>query len=143
MPSLLLVAKELLGEKHLVLVILENVLPPSIIPDIPEAEGEHDEEADDAAKIRREILLKQTSADCVEGDLLGSDVLVEGGKAIGQTIGFNVAFLAWDAMDLGMNISDIVTKEGSQAAKVLRGKADVLDCALKSTVGMHSVIIPE
>ena len=139
--SLLLFAKELLGDKHLVIVILENVLAPLIVSDM--LEGHHEKEANDSAKIRRETLLKQTSADCVESDLLGSDVLMEGGKVIGQSIGFSVAFLVWDAKDLGMNISDIVTKEGSQAAKVLRGKAAVLDCALQSTVGVYSVNIPE
>ena len=36
LPSLLLVANELLGEKHIVLVILENVFAPSVILDIPE-----------------------------------------------------------------------------------------------------------
>ena len=103
-----------------------------------EVEGDKEEKI----RLSRQTLLKQTSADCVDGDLAGSDVLMEGGKAIGQTIGLSAAFLAWDAIDLGSNISDLVRKEGSQAAKVLRAKAAMLESALESTRGLYSVEIP-
>ena len=96
-----------------------------------------------ATKISRYKLLKQTLADGVDNSLGGSEVLVEGSKAIGQSIGFSAAFLAWDALDLGMNISDLVRKQGSEAARVLRGKAAVLESALQNTLGIYSVKIPE
>ena len=67
---------------------------------------------------------------------------MQGGKAIGQTMGLSAVFLAWDAIDLGTNISDLVRKEGSQAAKVLRAKAVTLKSALESTIGSYSVEIP-
>ena len=42
-----------------------------------------------------------------------------------------------------MNISDLVHKQGSEAARVLRGKAAVLESALQSTLELYSVEIPE
>ena len=140
LPKLLLFAKTLLGENHLLLVILNSVLLPVLI--LPELlESDIDDEADDPQQISRYKLLKRTSA--VDNSLVGSEVLVEGSKAIGQSIGFSAAFLAWDALDLGMNISDLVRKQGSEAARVLRGKAAVLESALQSTLELYSVEIPE
>ena len=136
--NLLLFSSELLGEKHLLLVILSSILGPVHHPHMVEVEGDKEEKI----RLSRQTLLKQTSSDCVEGDLAGSDVLMEGGKAIGQTIGLSAAFLAWDAIDLGSNISDLVRREGSQAAKVLRAKAAMLESALESTRGLYSVEIP-
>ena len=151
LPELILFAKKLLGETHLLLVILESVLVPVLI--IPElAESDPDDEFDDTAKLSRNTLLKQTSVDGVQHSVIGPGVLAEGSKVIGQNsfraagqvvIGFSAAFLAWDALDLGMNISDLVRRQGSQAAKVLRGKAAVLENALQNTLGMYSVKIPE
>ena len=142
LPTLLLFAKTLLGENHLLLVILNSVLLPVLI--LPELlESDIDDEADDPQQISRYKLLKRTSADGVDNSLGGSEVLVEGSKAIGQSIGFSAAFLAWDALDLGMNVSDLVHKQGSEAARVLRGKAAVLESALQSTLELYSVEIPE
>ena len=58
-------------------------------------------------------------------------------------IGVNAAFLLWDAIDLGVTVSDLIKKKGSQAAKVLREKADLLEEALAQTQGNYSVEIPD
>ena len=48
----------------------------------------------------------------------GPDVFIETGKVVGQNstrlagnviVGVSAAFLVWDAIDLGMNIADLVT----------------------------------
>ena len=88
--TLLLFAKTLLGENHLLLVILNSVLLPVVIlPELPESDP--DDEVDDPQKISRYKLLKRTSTDGVDNSLGGSEVLVEGSKAIGQSIGFSAA----------------------------------------------------
>ena len=58
-------------------------------------------------------------------------------------IGVSAAFLVWDAIDLGFTVSDLIRKKGSQAAKVLREKADLLEEALAQTQGNYSVEIPD
>ena len=57
-------------------------------------------------------------------------------KAASKTVGkvvivVNVAFVVWDAIDLGFTIRDLVENKGSEAAKVLRQKADKLESAMK------------
>jgi hypothetical protein len=83
---------------------------------------------------------------------LDAGALVEGGKVIGQNsfkvagqviIGISAAFLVWDAIDLGFTISDLVRKQGSKAARVLREKAATLEGALNETVGMYSIQLPD
>ena len=59
-----------------------------------------------------------------------------GSKAVGEAVGkvvivVNVAFVVWDAIDLGFTIRDLVENKGSEAAKVLRQKADKLESAMK------------
>ena len=59
-----------------------------------------------------------------------------GSKAVGEAVGkvfivVNVAFMVWDALDLGFTIRDLVENKGSEAAKVLRQKADKLESAMK------------
>ena len=66
------------------------------------------------------------------GAQAADDVAGAGAKAgvkfMGKVIiGVSVAFLVWDAIDLGYSINDLVEKKGSNAAKVLRAKADQLD----------------
>ena len=151
LSELMLFAKKLLGDNHLLLVILNSVLvPPLIIPDL--AGSDPDIQSDDLNSINRHTLLKQTSVDGLQHSVLGPGVIAEGSKVLGQNsfraagqvvIGFSAAFLAWDALDLGMNISDLVRMPGSQAAKVLRGKAAVLENALQNTLGVYSVKLPE
>ena len=60
----------------------------------------------------------------------------EGAKAFRETIGkvaigVNVVFLIFDAIDLGFTIRDLVEKRGSEAAEVLRQKADEIENAMK------------
>ena len=151
LSELMLFAKKLLGDNHLLLVILNSVLvPPLIIPDL--AGSDPDIQSDDLNSINRHTLLKQTSVDGLQHSVLGPGVIAKGSKVLGQNsfraagqvvIGFSAAFLAWDALDLGMNISDLVRMPGSQAAKVLRGKAAVLENALQNTLGVYSVKLPE
>merc|ERR1712123_292605 len=97
-------------------------------------------------------LFKQSSQDTVKYSPLDAGVLVEGGKVIGQNsikvagqviIGISAAFLVWDAIDLGFTISDLVRKQGSQAGRVLREKADMLEGALRETVGVYSIEMPK
>merc|ERR1739848_637059 len=94
------------------------------------------------------LTLLKASKDAVKFNQLDAGVLVEGGKVIGQNsfkvagqviIGISAAFMVWDAIDLGFTISDLVRKQGSRAGKVLREKADLLEGALKETVGMYSI----
>ena len=59
-----------------------------------------------------------------------------GPKAVGEVAGkviiaVNVAFVVWDAVDLGFTIRDLVENKGSEAAEVLRQKADELENAMK------------
>ena len=43
----------------------------------------------------------------------------------------NVAFLMFDALDLGYTIRDIMENKGSEAAKDLREKANELEATMK------------
>ena len=43
----------------------------------------------------------------------------------------NVAFLMFDALDLGYTISDIFKNKGSEAAKHLREKANEIEATMK------------
>ena len=97
-------------------------------------------------------MVKQDSKDNVKFNPIDAGMFVESGKVIGQNsfrvagqviIGISAAFLVWDAIDLGWNISDLVRKQGSQAAKVLREKADLLENALQETIGHYDVEMPE
>ena len=59
-----------------------------------------------------------------------------GSEAVGEAVGkvvivVNVAFVVWDAIDLGFTFRDLVENKGSEAAKVLRQKADKLESAMK------------
>lgn len=61
-------------------------------------------------------------------------------RMAGQVIvGVSAAFLVWDAIDLGWNITDLVRKKGSNAGKILTAKADELEEALKETTETYSV----
>jgi hypothetical protein len=97
------------------------------------------------------MMLFKTSKDAVQFSPLDPGVLVEGGKVIGQNslkvagqviIGISAAFMVWDAIDLGFTISDLVRKQGSRAGKVLREKANMLENALRETVGVYSIEMP-
>ena len=49
----------------------------------------------------------------------------------GLIIGISSVFLAWDIVDLGCTIRDLVEKKGSDAAKGLRQKAEILENIMK------------
>ena len=51
--------------------------------------------------------------------------------AKGSLILVNVAFLMFDALDLGFTIRDICENKGSEAAKYLREKANELEATMK------------
>ena len=64
------------------------------------------------------------------------DVLQAGTKAGGKLaggliIGISTVFLTWDIVDLGCTIRDLVEKKGSDAAKDLRQKAEILENIMK------------
>ena len=79
---------------------------------------------------------------------IGPDIFLETGKVVGQNstrlagkviVGVSAAFLVWDTIDLGLTIADLIRKKGSQAAKILREKADELEEALEETKAHYSV----
>ena len=79
---------------------------------------------------------------------LGPDIFLETGKVVGQNstrlagkviIGVSAAFLVWDTIDLGVTVADLIRKKGSQAAKILREKADELEGALEETKAAYSL----
>merc|ERR1712156_1050644 len=133
--------KQFLGADHLLMAILKEVLLSGLV----DGKGEED-------KREPASLMKQESKDGVQYNPLDAGALVEGGKVIGQNsfkmagqviIGISAAFMLWDAIDLGFTISDLVRKKGSRAGRVLREKADTLEAALKSTVCVYSIDMPE
>jgi len=151
--------KTFIGEKHILLPVLQTVLLYENTPEERVSQGtEHSNALLDGSPgggncpPATPSLLKQDSKDKVKYDHIDAGMFVEGGKVIGQNsfrvagqviIGISAAFLVWDAIDLGWNISDLVRKQGSQAAKVLRQKAEMLESALKDTIGNYDVEMPE
>jgi len=102
------------------------------------------------AALAGTLLEKGTSG--IRYSALDAGALVEGGKVIGQNsfkvagqviIGISAAFLVWDAIDLGFTINDLVRKQGSKAARVLREKAATLEGALDETLASYSVQLPD
>ena len=94
------------------------------------------------------LLTSSNSADNLRFNPLDAEMVLDGGKVIGQNslrvagqviIGINAAFLVWDAIDLGFNITDLVRKKGSEAARVLTEKAELLESALKETLSNYTV----
>ena len=145
LSELLHFAENLLGEKHLLLVILHSIFTSvQSLGDDNDNNINDNEDKDTDEKRSRDRLLKQTSVDRFNQEsILNRGVLAEGGKAIGQSVGLSVAFLAWDAVDLGVGVTDLVKGQGSQAAKVLRDKADTLERALDHTKQLHSLERPQ
>ena len=143
--------KDCIGEKHILLPVLQTILLYENEP-VAVIEDESEQSVSENLPPATPSLLKQDSKDNVKFNPIDAGVFVESGKVIGQNsfrvagqviIGISAAFLVWDAIDLGFNISDLVRKQGSQAAKVLREKADLLDNALKDTIGNYDVEMPE
>ena len=59
-------------------------------------------------------------------DVLQAGIKAGGKLAGGFIIGISTVFLTWDIIDLGCTIRDLVEKKGSDAAKDLRQKAEIL-----------------
>merc|ERR1719431_1345246 len=151
--------KTFIGEKHILLPVLQTVLLYENMPEEKVNQSTEDSNTLHEGTLgggncppATPSLLKQDSKDRVKYDHIDAGMFVEGGKVIGQNsfrvagqviIGISAAFLVWDAIDLGWNISDLVRKQGSQAAKVLREKAEMLEGALRETVGVYSIELPE
>jgi len=132
--------KQFLGPNHLLMTILKEVL----VKEDKAGKGED--------MMQQPSLLTQESRDGVQFNALDAGALVEGGKVIGQNsfrmagqviIGVSAAFLVWDAIDLGFTISDLVRRQGSQSAKVLRDKAMLLEAALRETASQYTLEMPE
>jgi len=163
--TLLIFASQLLGKDHLVTTLLKGILVTKdddfnsgeIIESVEVVENtEYDskKKADPPPcnPASSSLNLLNNHKDGVRFNPLDAGVLVEGGKVIGQNsfkmagqviIGISAAFMLWDAIDLGFTISDLVRKQGSRAGRVLREKADTLEAALKSTVCVYSIDMPE
>ena len=64
-------------------------------------------------------------------DVLQAGIKAGGKLAGGLIIGISTVFLTWDIVDLGCTIRDLVEKKGSDAAKDLRQKAEILENIMK------------
>ena len=64
-------------------------------------------------------------------DVLQAGIKVGGKLAGGLIIGISTVFLTWDIIDLGCTIRDLVEKKGSDAAKELKQKAEILENIMK------------
>ena len=64
-------------------------------------------------------------------DVLQAGIKVGGKLAGGLIIGISTVFLTWDIIDLGCTIRDLVEKKGSNAAKELKQKAEILENIMK------------
>ncbi len=86
---------------------------------------------------------------------LGADVFLETGKVVGQNgtrlagqviVGVSAAFLAWDVIDLGWNVAELIRKKGSQvkfgtgavaaAALVLAVATNLVDFVVVTIIGV-------
>merc|ERR1711862_493904 len=99
---------------------------------------------------RPPILTGGDSTNAMKLNPVDPGMLGEAGKVIGQNsirvagqviIGVSAAFLVWDAIDLGFNITDLIKKRGSESAKVLREKASLLENALEDTLNNYKIDI--
>ena len=64
-------------------------------------------------------------------DVLQAGIKAGGKLAGGFIIGISTVFLTWDIIDLGCTIRDLVEKKGSDAAKELKQKAEILENIMK------------
>ena len=137
--------KESIGGRHLLIPVLQTIL---LYDDNPfHSRPETDTERHNLPQ-NPSLLTSSNSADNLSFNPLDAEMVLDGGKVIGQNslrvagqviIGINAAFLVWDAIDLGFNITDLVKKKGSEAAKVLTVKAELLESALKETLSNYKV----
>lgn len=93
--------------------------------------------ADDVVQAAGQYGAKATTKEAGKAGAQVADDVVQAGAKAGSKfagkviIGVNAAFLMLDAIDLGFTIRDLVQNKGSDAAKILRDKADELEDALK------------
>jgi len=151
-------AAGILGDHHLLLHILRGSLgveEPSLTPSSSSTMVKEEEGSSyslvEAPPSSTRTLLTQTSSDRMAYSPLDPGVLVESSKVIGQNslkaagqvvVGLSAAFMVWDAIDLGCSIGELVRREGSQAARLLRGRAALLETALQETLDKFSVRLP-
>ena len=64
-------------------------------------------------------------------DVLQAGIKAGGKLAGGFIIGISTVFLTWDIINLGCTIRDLVKKKGSDAAKELKQKAEILENIMK------------
>ena len=64
-------------------------------------------------------------------DVLQAGIKAGGKLAGGLIIGISTVFLTWDIINLGFTIRDLVEKKGSDAAKELKQKAEILENIMK------------
>ena len=143
--------KESIGESHLLIPVLQTILlyddnPFHSRPE-PDSQSESEGERQNLPQ-NPSLLTSSNSAENLRFNPLDAEMVLDGGKVIGQNslrvagqviIGINAAFLVWDAIDLGFNITDLVKKKGSQAARVLTEKAELLESALQETLSNYTV----
>ena len=79
--------------------------------------------ADDVAQV--------TGAAGQAGGKVGKDVTGKASLASRALVAVNVAFVMYDALDLHYTIRDICANKGSEAAKLLREKANELEATMK------------
>ena len=138
--------KESIGETHLLIPVLQTIL---LYDDNP-FEARADSASDEKHALPRSpsLLTSCNSAENMKYNPLDAEMVLDGGKVIGQNslrvagqviIGINAAFLVWDAIDLGFSITDLVKKKGSDAAKVLTMKAEMLETALNETLSNYKI----
>ena len=140
--------KESIGESHLLIPVLQTILLYDDNPFHSRPGGETESSDRHNLPHNPSLLTSSNSAENLRFNPLDAEMVLDGGKVIGQNslrvagqviIGINAAFLVWDAIDLGINITDLVKKKGSEAARVLTLKAEFLESALKETLSNYTV----
>ena len=154
----------LLGSKHLLISILRKMLIDGTSTDVADIQEVLEQECkenieEDMNGVEESsntnttnALLVQSEEERLKYNPLDAGVLVESTKVIGQNsirvagqviIGVSAAFMVWDAVDLGLTITDLIKRQGSKAARTLRDKAEILDTALTDTVAAYCIEMPK
>jgi len=132
--------KNQLDDNHIILPLLRSILLEDRLDQTAIKKGLNSKSAEETSPTKNKV------------NSVDPGIFVESGKVIGQNsfrfagqviIGISAAFIVWDAIDLGLSISDLVRQQGSRSAKFLRLKAEQLENALQETIGEYSVGMPE
>ena len=151
----------LLGSKHLLISILRKMLIDGSSTDVADIQEVFDQESqekvedlnsqEESSDATTNALIVQSEEERLKYNPLDAGVLVESTKVIGQNsirvagqviIGVSAAFMVWDAVDLGLTITDLIKRQGSKAARTLRDKAEMLETALTDTVAAYCIEMP-